>query len=153
MAALPDAVAALPPMETAVMAVGGDDKCKISCPRDIIQSTNIRPNKKALVADNSAPVACNHDYKSLNVTPSISLFMNMPADPKESFYIGGESGNGRVHVTLWDSVFQPSDVFDHMAQLCQSIEDKVERAVTSVLQREKELFPQKLCHQMDGGPD
>jgi len=151
----PEMIESLPPLEIAVTAVGVDDKCKIPCPRDIAQSTNVRANKKGIVADNLTLVACDHDYNSANITPAVTLFMNKPTDPKDSFYIGGESGNGRVQVTLRDSVFQASDVFDHMAQLCKSINDEVEKAKGDfpTIDNTKKLYPLKMSLQSDGGPD
>ena len=72
--------------------------------------------------------------------------MNKPEDPKDSFYIGGETGTGKILVTLRDSVFQASDVFDHMAQLCESVKHEVD--ISGLY-----LDPVKLSIQADGGPD
>jgi len=128
-----------PPLEIAIL-------CKIPCPRIIAQSTNVRPTKKAIVADNATIVASDHDYNSSNITPAVTLLMNKPEDPKDSFYIGGESGTEKILVTFRDSVFQASDVFDHMAQLCESVKHEVD--VSSLY-----FDPVKLSIQADGGPD
>ena len=145
----------LPPFEIAVLAVGVDDKCKIPCSRNIAQSTNVRANKRGIVADNSTLVACDHDYNSANITPAVTLFMNKPRNPKDAFYIGGESGNGRIQVTLRDTVFHASDVLDHMAQLCNSIFVEVDKAIYNfaTIDNIKNLYPLKVSHQSDGGPD
>ncbi len=43
-----------------------------------------------------------------------------------SFFSRGVEGNGQIHVVLRDATFQPSDIFDHCAQLFSTIKTKYE---------------------------
>ena len=85
----------------------------------------------------------DHDFHIGNVTPSVTLLANIPDTIAGSFFIGnedGEGGDGQIFVTLRDSIFDPSEVFDHCAQLI----DVLKRAGKN---------PTVLLLQTDGGPD
>ena len=82
----------------------------------------------------------NHDFRVGNIVPSVTLRCNIPKDVSESFFIGGEDGYGQLFVTLRDAVFDPSEVYDHCAQLVVTL-------------RDKGLNPKVLVLQTDGGPD
>lgn len=85
--------------------------------------------------------AGDHDYVVGRVIPHVSLRSNIPPDMSGSFFVGDEeTGYGQIYVTLTDAVFDPSEIFDHCAQLIDALEDK-------------KLKPTVLVLQTDGGPD
>ena len=57
-----------------------------------------------------------------------------------SFSIGDDDGIGQIFVTVRDAIFDPSNVFDHCAQLINTLHNKA-------------LKPTVLVLQTDGGPD
>ncbi|PKK56469.1 hypothetical protein RhiirC2_796970, partial [Rhizophagus irregularis] len=62
--------------------------------------------------------SCDHDFTKLSVTPSISLFCEIPKDISESFY------QGQVFVSYKDSVFQPSSAFRHSSEWLKCLHEK-----------------------------
>ena len=83
----------------------------------------------------------DHDFHYANITPSVTLLCNIPDDISGSFYMGDEDGGtGQIFVTLRDSIFDPSEVYDHCAQLIDVL-------------RQKGFNPTVLVLQTDGGPD
>ena len=82
----------------------------------------------------------DHDFHYANIIPSVALRCHIPAEVSGSFFIGGDDGIGQIFVTLRDATFDPSEVFDHCAQLIDCL-------------RRKDLNPNVLVLQTDGGPD
>ena len=121
---------------------GQDDKAKIPCGDEVPISTGVRPSNRGVVAeaDNRGLVTMDHDFHLANLIPSVTLDCNIPSDLSGSFFIGDEDGNGQIFVTLKDATFDPSNVFDHCAQLVDTI-------------RKMAMNPTVLLLQTDGGPD
>lgn len=95
-----------------IIFISKDDKAKVDFgePGQLL-STGVR-NRKSLAPMNLNLGALDHDMNSKgSVTPSVTLIVNLPADPSESFY------RGDVHITLKDSVFQPSTSFRTVLEL------------------------------------
>ncbi|KAL7550297.1 hypothetical protein ACHAWF_013536 [Thalassiosira exigua] len=123
---------------------GQDDKSKIPIgdKASVPVSTGVRSNNKGIVStgDNVGLKALDHDFHVGNGIPSVTLRCNIPKDITGSFFIGDEQGHGQIFVTMRDAIFDPSEIFDHCAQLIDAI-------------RSKGLSPTVLVLQTDGGPD
>lgn len=78
----------------------------------------------------------DHDFSRGSITPSVTLNIDIPTEPVESFY------HGKVTVTLKDSVFQASDPFRHAAETSMLLE-----------RRYGDSVPPILCMYSDGGAD
>lgn len=85
-------------------------------------------NEKFTVAD--------HDFSRGSIIPSVTLNVNLPTEPSESFY------DGKVSVILKDAVFQPSSAFRHAAETSAMLKGKYDNVV-----------PPLLMMYTDGGPD
>lgn len=102
---------------------GQDDKAKIPVGDKVAVSTGVRSSTTGIVdasqvANGNNPLrSMDHDFSYANLTPSVTLRGNIPPEIGGSFFTGGEDGFGQIFVTLRDSVFDPSEVFDHTAQL------------------------------------
>ena len=121
---------------------GQDDKAKIACVDAVPVSTGARANNKGIVAikDEKGLKAMDHDFHYANIIPSVTLRCNIPSETSGSFFAGGEDGIVQMFVTLKDATFDPSNVFDHCAQLIKTI-------------KKKRLTPTVLVLQTDGGVD
>ena len=121
---------------------GQDDKAKIPCGDEIPISTGVRANNRGIVSIGGQGLdAMDHDFHCSNGIAAVTLRCNIPEDVSGSFFIGDEEGGfGQIFVTLRDATFDPSNVFDHCAQLIDCI-------------RKKGLNPTVLVLQTDGGPD
>ena len=112
-----------------VLFVGQDDKAKIPVGDSVPVSTSVRIKTKAIVPANgelNTNKAADHDWSYASIIPSVTLIGNIPSEYNGSFFSGGVEGNGQIHVVLRDATFQPSDVFDHCAQLFSTIKTKYE---------------------------
>ena len=99
-----------------IVFVSKDDKAKVDFgePGQLL-STGVR-NRKSLAPVNMELEALDHDMNSKgSVTPSVTLLVDIPEDPNESFY------RGDVYITLKDSVFQPSNSFRTALEMEQVI--------------------------------
>lgn len=76
----------------------------------------------------------DHDFSRGSIIPSVTLLVDIPEKPTESFY------SGQVHVALKDAVFQPSSPNRHAVEL------------SAILSR-MESVPPILALYTDGGPD
>lgn len=116
-----------------VMMLCLDDKSKVDYGEPgMAVSTGVR-GKKSLVPVSSVLGALDHDIASKgSLTPSVCLHVDVPEAVTESFY------RGQVHVTLKDSVFQPSSPFRHAVEMMKSVGDSPK--------------PHLLLYS-DGGPD
>ncbi|KAL7538123.1 hypothetical protein ACHAXR_008302 [Thalassiosira sp. AJA248-18] len=122
---------------------GQDDKAKVPVGDEVPVSTGVRANSRGIISVGyeGRMRAMDHDFHYTNITPSVTLICNIPDDISGSFYMGDEDGGtGHIFVTLRDSIFDPSEVFDHCAQLIDVL-------------RQKGLNPTVLVLQTDGGPD
>ena len=122
---------------------GQDDKAKIPCGDKVpVVSTGVRANNKGIESTGGQPLrAMDHDFHCSNGIAAVTLRCNIPKDVTGSFFIGSdEDGYGQIFVTLRDATFDPSQVFDHCAQLIDCL-------------RRKGLDPTVLVLQTDGGPD
>ena len=83
----------------------------------------------------------DHDFHNSNIITSVTLRCNIPDEVAGSFFVGDEeTGEGQIFVTLRDATFDPSNVFDHCAQLVDILKDNGWKPTVLVLQT-------------DGGPD
>jgi hypothetical protein len=121
---------------------GQDDKAKIPCGDAVPVSSGVRAGSKGIVVvgDKTALKAMDHDFHSANIIPSVTLRCNIPSSISGSFFIGDDNGYGQIFVTLRCAVFDPSEVYDHCAQLVDTL-------------RKQGLKPTVLVIQTDGGPD
>ena len=119
---------------------GQDDKAKIAVGDKVAVSTGVRANNKGIVAEGEVLPALDHDFHSANLVTSSTLRCNIPNEVSGSFFIGDDDGIGQIFVTVRDAIFDPSVIFDHCAQLIDTL-------------RKKGLNPTVLILQTDGGPD
>ena len=122
---------------------GQDDKAKIPIGDTVHISTGVRSNIKSSIIAPDSPViqACDHDFHVGNLTLSATLRCNIPKEIGGSFFIGdSDDGFGKIYYTLRDSIFDPSHVFDHTAQLIDALD-------------RDSLKPFVVVLQTDGGPD
>ena len=106
-------------------------------------STGVQANNRGIVpvGDNTLLQALDHDFHVGNITPSITLQCNITKEISGSFFIGDdEDGYSQLFVTLRNSVFDPSEVFDHYAQLVDTLKPMDLKVTVLVLQT-------------DGGPN
>ena len=123
--------------------IGQDDKAKIPLGDRVAVSTGVRRSGSSIVpaAGGQEMVrAMDHDFGYSNLTPSVTLRCNIPNDMSGSFFSGGVDGFGQISLTLRDSIFDGSRVFDHCAQLCDTL-------------WRSDLKPAALALQTDGGVD
>ena len=104
--------------------IGQDDKAEIPIGEKVAISTGVWANGKAIVdANKIEPLqALDHDFHYVGLTPSVTLRCNIPNKIGGSFFTGGEEGYSQIFVTLRDSIFDPSSVFDHTAQLIDTLD-------------------------------
>ena len=106
-------------------------------------STGVRPNRTGIIAidDEIGLAAMDHDFHYGSLVPSVLLRCNIPDDMSGSFYCGDEEdGFGQIAVTLRDAIFDGSKIFDHQAQLLDTM-------------KRMEVAPPVLVFQSDGGAD
>jgi hypothetical protein len=111
-----------------------DDKHKIGIGDDIPVSTGVR-NKATLSSTEVELTASDHDFTKCSLTPSVSLFVNVPKNISESFY------DGNVYVSYKDSIFEPSSALRHSLEWLQALEEQYT------------ILPEILLIYTDGGPD
>ncbi|PKY34602.1 hypothetical protein RhiirB3_499282, partial [Rhizophagus irregularis] len=113
-----------------------DDKHKVPIGEGVPVSTGVR-NKKTLALAEGEITAADHDFTKLSLTPSVTLFINIPCDISESFY------DGKVCVSFKDAVFQPSSALRHSTEFFNLINH----------QYHNQPLPSILSLYTDGGPD
>src|SRR6266498_3969577 len=64
-----------------------DDKHKVLIGESVATSTGVR-NKSALTPVDGILNSCDHDFTKLSLTPSASLFVDIPNNISDSFYQG-----------------------------------------------------------------
>jgi hypothetical protein len=65
--------------------ISADDKHKVPIGETVETSTGVR-NKATLASLDTELTSCDYDFTKLSVTPSVSLFCDIPKDITESFY-------------------------------------------------------------------
>lgn len=116
--------------------ISADDKHKVPIGEGVPVSTGVR-NKKTLAPAEGEITAADHDFTKLSLTPSVTLFINIPYDISESFY------DGKVYVSFKDAVFQPSSALRHSTEFFNLINR----------QYHNQPLPSILSLYTDGGPD
>jgi hypothetical protein len=113
-----------------------DDKAKIPIGEPGTPEPATHHNRRALTLGNVVLEASDHDYHSINLTPSVNLVCNIPDTANDSFY------GGQIYVGIKDSVFEGSDPLRHMVELCDVLKDSF-----------LDGFPPYLSIFSDGGAD
>lgn len=116
--------------------ISADDKHKVPIGEDVPVSTGVR-NKKTLAPAEGEISAADHDFTKLSLTPSVTLFVDIPNNISESFY------DGKVYVCYKDTVFQPSSALRHSTEFFNLVKH----------QYQNQPFPAILSLYTDGGPD
>eukprot|EP00957_Ditylum_brightwellii_P209268 15361043-Ditylum_brightwellii.AAC.1 len=125
-----------------VKMVGQDDKAKVPLGDKVHVSIGAHPNNTDIVSVNDIHGLreLDHEFHLGGMIPSVTLQCTIPSDISGSFFIGNEGRYGQIFVTLYDAVFDGSEIFDHCAQLIDIIwEKKVKQTI--------------LLLQTGGGPD
>ncbi|PKY32786.1 hypothetical protein RhiirB3_451218 [Rhizophagus irregularis] len=116
--------------------ISADDKHKVPIGEDVPVSMDVR-NKKTLVPAEGEISASDHDFTKLSLTPSVTLFVDIPNNISESFY------NGKVYICYKDTVFQSSSALRHLTEFFNLVK----------YQYQNRLSPTILSLYTDGGPD
>ncbi|CAG8461175.1 11024_t:CDS:2 [Racocetra fulgida] len=82
--------------------------------------------------------ASDHDFTKLSITPSVSLFANIPEDPIQLFY------SGQVYIALKNTTFEASSALRHATEFYDSIEQHYSNASS---------LPEIVIIYTNGGPD
>lgn len=98
-----------------------DDKAKIPVGEPGTPEAATNHNRRAFTKSNVELEASDHNYHSVNITPSVDLVCDIPQSPSESFY------SGHVYVSLKDSVFDGSDPLRHIIELLAVLKDAGEK--------------------------
>lgn len=93
--------------------------------------------KRVLGHEGIPILALDHDFTKAKVTPSVSLVIDIPASPSETFY------RGKVYTHVKDSIFSPSSPLVH----CSELEDILSASCPGG------NVPPILALYTDGGPD
>ena len=112
-----------------------DDKAKIPIGEPGTPEAATSHSRKAITTKSVILEASDHNYHSVNVTPSVNLFCNVPESASDFFY------DGQVYVGIKDSVFEGSDPMRHTIELL------------SILQSRPGVVPPYLVLFSDGGGD
>ena len=98
--------------------ISKDDKAKADYGEPgLLLSTGVR-NRKSLAPEGLTLEAMDHDMQSKgSVTPSVTLCVDIPDEPGNSFY------QGDVYITLKDTVFQPSNSFRTVLELMKVLKE------------------------------
>ena len=112
-----------------------DDKAKIPVGETGTPEAATSHQRRVFSKCNIDLEASDHNYHSVNLTPSVILNCQIPDSPNSSFY------TGQVFVGIKDSVFEGSDPVRHMIELLD------------VLRSEHNEFPSYLSIFTDGGAD
>ncbi|PKY22926.1 hypothetical protein RhiirB3_504468, partial [Rhizophagus irregularis] len=114
-----------------------DDKHKVPIGESVATSTGVR-NKSALTTIDGILNSCDHDFTKLSLTPSASLFVDIPNSISDSFY------QGQVYIAYKDTIFQPSSAIRHATEFYNNY---------SIQYQDNINKPKILLLYTDGGPD
>ena len=94
--------------DKAIVPVGEPD-CPIS--------TGVRGHNRSLVPlDGPTLLALDHDFHVHGIVPSVAFFVDIPENPKDSFF------NGQAFVSNKDKVTEPSSPLRHATETCHLIQ-------------------------------
>ena len=93
--------------------------------------------KRVLGCEGIPIVALDHDFTKSKITPSVTLVVDIPNSPLESFY------RGKVYIHVKDSIFSPSSPLAH----CCELQDILSASCPGG------NIPPILAVYTDGGPD
>ena len=80
-------------------------------------STGVRGHNRSLVPLNGPTLlALDHDFHVQGIVPSVAFFVDIPQNPKDTFF------NGQTFVTSKDKVSQPSSPLRHATEMCQLVQ-------------------------------
>jgi hypothetical protein len=96
-------------------------------------------NRSLTTKDNTTIVALDHDYHVCGLVPSVTFKVNIPEDPRDSFY------QGNVYIHVKDKIFEPSSAMRHAAETVLVLREQSEDLIT--------LEAPILIKYSDGGPD
>ncbi|PKC00199.1 hypothetical protein RhiirA5_428550 [Rhizophagus irregularis] len=116
--------------------ISADNKHKVPIREDVPISTGVR-NKKTLALAEGEISASDHNFTKLLLTPSVTLFIDIPNNISESFY------DRKVYVCYKDTVFQQSSALRHSTEFFNLVKH----------QYQNRPFPTILSLYTDGGPD
>ncbi|POG59970.1 hypothetical protein GLOIN_2v1788492 [Rhizophagus irregularis DAOM 181602=DAOM 197198] len=116
--------------------ISADNKHKVPIREDVPISTGVR-NKKTLALAEGEISASDHNFTKLSLTPSVTLFIDIPNNISESFY------DRKVYVCYKDTVFQQSSALRHSTEFFNLVKH----------QYQNRPFPTILSLYTDGGPD
>ena len=113
-----------------------DDKHSIKIGEPGYPVAALDRGKQVIVGKGQPVMVADHDFTKGKLTPSVALVHTIPDSIGQFFY------QGKVYVTMKDSIFEPSSPLRHAAEL------------SGILQREVNfiLKPVLLVYS-DGGPD
>ena len=103
-------------------------------------STGVRAQHGSIVVGAAQSVAMDHDFHVAGIIPSVCFMVDIPKNPRDSFY------NDLIHVTVKDKVFQPSSPLRHAAETVAIIRKYYSGDDVNM---EKPI----LIRYTDGGPD
>ena len=95
-----------------------DDKAKISVgePHQPVKASSNPSKKSSIVQVGGKLEAMDHDQNTkCSITPSVTLMVSVPDDPKDSFY------RGEASVCVRDTVLEPSHPMRHASDLLKLI--------------------------------
>ena len=97
-----------------------DDKhrCKVGKPGYSVAA--VEHGRQVLVAYNKSIQVLDHDFTKCGIIPSVTMICDILESIEQSFY------HEKVYVSLKDPVFQPSDPFCHMTELCKILIDQID---------------------------
>ena len=120
-----------------IVFVSADDKSKIKFGEPNYHLAAVPRNTSGIAPTNKTMSAADHDvHNKGSFTPSVVLHMDIPEVATESFY------KGQVHVSLKDSIFQPSNCFRTLLELEDMVKNSSEWGHINILM----IFT-------DGGPE
>ncbi|GET60495.1 hypothetical protein GLOIN_2v1773127 [Rhizophagus irregularis DAOM 181602=DAOM 197198] len=127
----------IPSTEWYTTLICADDKHKVPIGESVATSTGVR-NKSALTTIDGILNSCDHDFTKLSLTPSASLFVDIPNSISDSFY------QGQVYIAYKDTIFQPSSAIRHATEFYNNY---------SIQYQDNINKPKILLLYTDGGPD
>ena len=138
-----------------MLAAGCDDKANIPVGDYIPVQATARQSNKAIVQEDTTVEACDHDYKTAKVTPSVIHRFNQSTNPGDSLYSGGPDGTGRGFVSLHCAMLDPSDGMKHAANFHQFLQllARENRSSRDETVDTVQGLPYWVLMECDGGPD
>src|SRR6266498_2828350 len=97
-----------------------DDKhrCKVGEPGYPVVA--VERDRQVLVTYNKSIQVLDYDFTKCGIIPNVTMICDIPKSIEQSFY------HRKVYVGLKDPIFQPSDPFHHMTELCKILIDQID---------------------------